>query len=76
MAFRPGIPEIGCDRQPPYCTAAVEVLPGLLAVWTVWPDPKTGRTAEQMAQTEGAAIVQFVQRAIGPTEDSTLASAE
>src|SRR3954468_81197 len=30
---------------------------------------QTGSTAEQMAGTQGAAIVQFVRRAIGPTED-------
>jgi hypothetical protein len=76
MAMRPGVTETGCDRESHFCTAVVEALPGLLAVWSVWPDPNTGRTAEQMAQTEGAAIVQFVQRAIGPTEDATLANAE
>jgi hypothetical protein len=76
MAFHPGSPEIGCDRQSHFCTAVVEALPGLLAVWTVWPDEKTGRTADQMAQIQGAATVPFVQRAIGPVEDPTLANAE
>jgi hypothetical protein len=35
MALRPGVTEIGCDKQSRFCTAVVEVLPGLLAVWTV-----------------------------------------
>jgi hypothetical protein len=75
-AIHPGATEIGCDRQSRYCTATVEVLPGLLAVWTVWSDDKSGSTATQMADTQGAAIAQFVRRAIGPVEDPTLASAD
>jgi hypothetical protein len=76
MALRPGVTETGCDGQSPYCTAMVEVLPGLLAVWTVWSDEKTGSTAQQMADTQGSAIVQFVRRAIGPTEDPTLVNTD
>ncbi|MDO9413828.1 MAG: hypothetical protein Q7T81_14770 [Pseudolabrys sp.] len=71
-----GTTEIGCDRQSPYCTAVVAVLPGLLAVWTVWGDEKSGITAEQMALTQGGAIVQFVRRSLGPTEDPTLVDAD
>ena len=29
---QPGVTEIGCDRESRYCTAMVEVLPGLMAV--------------------------------------------
>ena len=76
MAMRPGVTEIGCDKQSRFCTAVVEVLPGLLAVWTVWSNEQTGNTAQQMAETEGPAIVQFVRRAIGPTEDPTLVNAD
>ena len=76
MAVQPGIAEIGCDRQSSFCTAVVEVLPGLVAVWTVWGDEKTGGTAGQMANTQGAAIVQFVRRALGPAEDPTLVDAD
>jgi len=76
MAIQPGLTEIGCDRGSPFCTAMVEVLPGLLAVWTVWSDEKTGGTAEEMAHTQGAAIVQFVRRALGPAEDPTLTIAD
>jgi hypothetical protein len=76
MALRPGVTEIGCDKLSQFCTAMVEVLPGLLAVWTVWSNEKTGSTAEQMADTQGTAIVQFVRRAIGPAEDSTLVNAD
>jgi hypothetical protein len=54
--------------------AAVEALPGLLAVWTVW--STEGETAAQMAQRQGAAIVEFVRRAISPIEDKTLATAD
>ena len=32
MAIQPGVTEIGCDRESRYCTAMVEVLPGLMAV--------------------------------------------
>jgi hypothetical protein len=76
MALRPGVTEIGCDTQSQFCTAMVEVLPGLLAVWTVWSNEKTGSTAQQMADTQGTAIVQFVRRAIGPAEDPTLVDAD
>lgn len=75
MALRPGITETGCDRQSKFCTAALDVLPGLLAVWTVWSDEKTGVTAQAMADAQGAAIVQFVRRALGPVEDPTLIDA-
>jgi hypothetical protein len=76
MALRPDVTEIGCDKQSQFCTAMVEVSPGLLAVWTVWNNGKTGSTAEQMADTQGTAIVQFVRRAIGPAEDPTLVKAD
>lgn len=76
MALRPGVTEIGCDKQSKFCTAAVDVLPGLLAVWTVWSDEKTGVTGREMADSQGAAIVQFVQRALAPVEDLTLVDAK
>lgn len=76
MALRPGVTEIGCDKLSRFCTAMVEVLPGLLAVWTVWSNEKTGSTAERMADTQGTAIVQFVRRAIGPAEDPSLVNAD
>lgn len=76
MAIQPGVTEIDCDRQSPFCTAMVEVLPGLLAVWTVSGDPNTGDLAEEVANTQGAAIVQFVRRALGPLEDPTLVNAD
>jgi hypothetical protein len=76
MTVRPGETEIGCDRESRFCTAMVEVLPGLLAVWTVWSDENKGRTAEEMAHTQGAAIVQFVRRALGPAEDHTLVNTD
>jgi hypothetical protein len=69
-----GITEIGCDQHSSYCTAAVEVLPDLLAVWTVWSDEKSGIKVEQMALSQGAAIVQFVRRGLGTSEDPTLVS--
>ena len=75
MALQPGVTEIGCDKQSQFCTAVVDVLPGLLAVWTVWSDDKTGATAHAMAAAQGAAIVQFVRRALGSVEDPTLVDA-
>jgi len=76
MAIQPGVTEIGCDRGSRFCTAMVEALPGLLAVWTVWSDETTGATAESMAATQGASIVQFVRRALGPVEDLSLVDAD
>lgn len=72
FVLRPGVTDIGCDKASRFCTALVEVLPGLVAVWTVWSDDKTGAPAEQMAHSQGAAIVQFVRRALSPVEDATL----
>jgi hypothetical protein len=71
-----GATDIGCDRHSLYCTAVVEVLPGLLAIWTMERDKKTNDTIEQTAFTQGAAIVQFVQRSLGPVEDPTLVDAD
>jgi len=74
MALRPGVTEMICDRQSQYCTAAVEVLPGLLAIWMmVWLDGKSGAT---LAESQGAALLQLVGRGLGPTEDLTLADAD
>jgi hypothetical protein len=42
MAMQLGVTEIGCDRESRFCTAMVEVLQGLLAVWTVWSDATSG----------------------------------
>lgn len=74
--FQLGVTKIGCDRRSHFCTAVVEALPNLLAVWTVWSDEKTGSTAEQMANAQGIAIVEFIRRALGPTEDPTLLNAD
>jgi hypothetical protein len=52
----------------------VEAQPGLLAVWTVW--SRDGETADQRAERQGLAIVEFVRRGIGPIEDKTLATAD
>jgi hypothetical protein len=76
MAMQLGVTETGCDKASQFCTAMVQVLPGLLAVWTVWSDEKTAGTAQQMALTQGAAIVEFVRRALGPAEDPTLVNAD
>lgn len=76
MAFESGITEIGCDMESKFCTAAVNVLPGVLAVWTVWPDEQRAVTARAMADTQGAAIVQFVRRGLATVEDPTLADAK
>jgi hypothetical protein len=71
MQLRPESAEIGCDSDGKLCTAVVEALPGLLAVWTVG-----NKQGEAAAQREGTAIVEFVKRAIGRTEDKTLAAAD
>jgi hypothetical protein len=67
-----GVTEVGCDQHSLYCTAAVEVLPSLLAVWTVSSDERLGIKAEQMAVAQGAAIFQFIRRGLGPSEDASL----
>ncbi len=71
-ALQLGVPEIGCDQHSLYCTAILEVMPDLLAVWTVWGDEKAGSTAEHMALTQGTAIVEFVRRGLGTAEDPTV----
>jgi hypothetical protein len=48
----------------------------LLAVWTVWSDAKTGATVVSVVAAQGAAIVQFVRRALGPVEDRSLVDAD
>lgn len=70
-----GQAEIICGKPPEVCMAIVEVMPRLAAVWAVWGDENTGSTAEQVARMRGAAIVQFVRRALGPVEDTSLANA-
>jgi hypothetical protein len=74
MPLRPGVTEIACDKDSKFCTAAVEAKPGLLAIWTVWSGED--QTAAEMAAAQGAAIVQFVRRAVGPVEDKTLTTTE
>jgi hypothetical protein len=59
---------IGCDKKDEYCSAVQEVKPGLLAVWIVWPDKKTGQSALDVARIQGKALVAFVDRAIGKVE--------
>jgi hypothetical protein len=76
MVLQPGVPQIGCDKESRFCTAMVAVFPTLLATWTVESDQRTGRTAGQMTEAEGAAIVQFVRRGIGAEEDPSLVDAE
>jgi hypothetical protein len=75
LALQPDVAEIGCDKKSKFCTAALEVLPGLLAVWTVWSDENTGVTAQAMAHAQGAALIQFVRRGLGPAEDQSLVDA-
>jgi hypothetical protein len=74
MQLSSGNAEIACDSDGKICTAVVEPLQGLLAVWTV--GNREGETALQGAERQGTAIVEFVKRAIGRTEDKTLATAD
>jgi hypothetical protein len=76
MTMRPGVTEMGCDKESRFCTALVQVVPGLVAVWTVWPDPNTGGTAADAAQSQGSAIVELVRRGLGRMEDPTLVEAD
>jgi hypothetical protein len=76
MSLRLGVAEIGCDKASKFCTSAVATLPNLIAVWTVWSDENTGESASQMSNRQGAALTEFVRRAIGPIEDDTFALAD
>jgi hypothetical protein len=76
MELRLGVPEVGCDMSSAFCTSAVEIVPGMIAVWSVWYDEKTRETPAQMSNRQGAALVEFVRRAIGPTEDVTFVTAD
>jgi hypothetical protein len=76
LVIEPGVTRMRCDRASPFCTALVEVLPTVLAVWTVSGNPDTGELPEQAAPMQGAAIAQFVRRGLGPAEDPTLVDAD
>jgi hypothetical protein len=69
MRFQIGVPEIGCDRDTKFCTAAVTITQNLLAVWTVWSTEKLPETAAEMARRQGRAIFDFVQYGLGEVED-------
>jgi hypothetical protein len=49
MVIQPGVTRIACDQASASCMAVVEVLPTLLAIWTVSGHPNTGEVPEQMA---------------------------
>jgi hypothetical protein len=61
LTLEPGKTEVACDQGSRFCTAAVEVLPGMVAVWTVWNDPEKQQTARQMARPQGDALVEFLK---------------
>jgi len=73
MTLRAGAPSVACDAPAlpakPFCTAAVPVAGDLIAVWTVWDDPDGKEDHRQKAEREAAAILAFVQHALGPRED-------
>ncbi|MBN8958538.1 MAG: hypothetical protein J0H17_18530 [Rhizobiales bacterium] len=72
MTLRRSVPEIGCDKESKFCTAALQVMPKLIAVWTVWPNGKAGWSAEEVAEREGNAVFQFVNRGLVENEDPDL----
>lgn len=74
MRFEPGVPEIGCDLNSRFCTAALAVTPALLAIWSVWPTEDPPETAHEKALREGRAIFHFVQHGLGETENFALLS--
>lgn len=74
MALHSGAPEVRCDMLSEFCTSAIETVPGMIAVWAVWYDERTGETPAHMSERQGPAIVDFVRRAIGPTEDMSFAT--
>jgi hypothetical protein len=69
MTLRRGVPEIGCDKEKRSCTAALQVMPKLIAVWAVWPNDKAGWSAEDVAEKEGNAVFQLVNRGLVENED-------
>lgn len=60
---------IACDADGKFCTAITPVSERTLAVWTVWPSISKQLTAQQVADTQGAAIRAFVRNAIGQLEN-------
>lgn len=74
MVLRPGVPEVRCDMTSEFCTSAIETVPGMIAVWAVWYDERTGETPAQMSERQGPAVVDFVRKAIGPIEDMSFAT--
>jgi hypothetical protein len=76
MTLPLGVPVVRCDMSSEFCTSAVETVPGMIAVWAVWYDERTGETPAQMSMRQGPAVVEFVRRAIGPTEDITFVTTD
>jgi hypothetical protein len=64
--------EIACGQESMYCTAGLAITPNLLVVWTVWDTMDPPETAAEMANRQGAAIVQLVQNGLGQSENFDL----
>lgn len=60
---------ISCDEDGKFCTAIIPTSPNTLAVWTVWSSDTTVKSAQQMALSQGKAIVAFVEYAISSKPD-------
>jgi hypothetical protein len=60
MKFRISQTEVVCDLNSHFCTSAVAVSPGLLAVWSVWSEEKQRETAQEMGLRQGKAIYWFL----------------
>lgn len=58
-----------CDADGKFCTAGVKTSPETIAVWTVWPSVKPVKSAQQMAESQGKAIVAFVKYGISSQSD-------
>lgn len=64
MKLQIGQPEIECDMKSKFCTAAVAISPGLLAVWAVWSSEQPPETGLAMGMRQGQAIYWFVSNLV------------
>jgi hypothetical protein len=60
-----------CTRQPGFCWASIEALPGVLAYWSAGSTPARGEYPYLKAQAEGAAVRELLSRGMGPELDPT-----
>jgi len=63
------VADISCDADGKFCTAGIRISNATLAIWTVWASEKFKKSAKQMAEMQGKAIIAFVKYGISSQPD-------